>query len=302
MTSLTLRTALLGAALFAVGCAAEPSGPEVAQFEKRACGAPNVADNVAAAIDETVGGDKEGGFVLGHDVTIPVAVHVITQVGGGGDVSDAMIADQIEVLNEAYAGNTGGVKTHFKFVLTSTERTANNSWYAAGPDSAAERQMKETLHTGGASTLNVYLSNPGGGYLGWATFPFWYQDDPKMDGVVILSASLPGGSAAPYNEGDTATHEVGHWLGLFHTFQGGCWTPGRVGGDYVKDTPAVAEPNFGQPAPGSIDSCASPSGQPARADLTENFMDYTDDPAMDSFTTGQATRGGLYWLAYRDGQ
>jgi hypothetical protein len=78
----------------------------------------------------------------------------------------------------------------------------------------------------------------------------------------VLNASLPGGHAEPFNLGDTLTHEVGHWLGLFHTFQGGCSKPG----DSVADTPQQADGGNIFDCTPSLDTCAAPG-----TDLVRNF-------------------------------
>ena len=226
-------------------------------------------------------------------VTISVYYHVINTGKGiaNGDVPVKMLRDQIDVLNAAYAGATdsGGTNTPFRFVLVGVDRTTNASWFNAGPGTAAEREMKSALHVGGANVLNFYTNNAGGYLLGWATFPFWYDQDPLMDGIVCLFSSLPGGSEVPYNEGDTATHEVGHWLGLFHTFQGGC---AAVYNDFVADTPAERSPAFNCPT--GRDTCPG-----AGLDPTENFMDYTDDACMFRFTPNQSSRMEALSLQYR---
>ena len=195
--------------------------------------------------------------------------------GGGtvvGDVTDQQIAQQIQVLNQAYSG------TGFSFNLVGVERV-NNSQYYDRCYGGAESKMKNALAVDETHTLNIYTCNPSSGILGYATFPNSYAEDSAMHGVVLLNESLPGGSAAPYNLGDTATHEVGHYLGLYHTFQGGCNNPG----DYVADTPAESSAAFGCPT--GRDTCSG-----GGADPILNFMDYTDDACMNQFTSGQEAR------------
>jgi len=216
--------------------------------------------------------------------TIDVYVHVINN-GTGDNVTDQQINSQIDVLNNAY-GQWG-----WSFRLVSTDRTTNASWYTMGPGTTAERDAKTALRRGTAADLNLYTANPAGGVLGWATFPSSYNSNPLDDGVVILYSSMPGGGAAPYDEGDTATHEIGHWMGLYHTFQGGC----NKKNDLVSDTPAERSSAFGCPT--GRDTCRG-----GGLDPIENFMDYTDDNCMDRFTAGQDARMDALFTTYRFGK
>jgi hypothetical protein len=245
--------------------------------------------DLAEALRES--GKLSGAAAALATVTIPVVVHVISEDGtrAGGNIPDSLVNAQIDVLNESFAGLTGGAGTvtAFEFQLTATNRVTNPAWYPIVYGSNTEKQMKAALRQGGKGTLNIYTGELSDDLLGWATFPKRKLD--TYDGVVILAESVPGGTAAPYNGGDTATHEVGHWLNLYHTFQGGC--SGQ--GDQVSDTPAEASPAFGCPV--GRDSCATKPG----LDPIRNFMDYTEDACMFEFTAGQATRMLNAWNAYR---
>ena len=131
---------------------------------------------------------------------INVYFHVISKGSGiaNGDIPDDMIADQITVLNAAYAFPDA---YGFSFNLLQIDRTTNSYRYTAGPNSSAEVQMKTALHRGSADDLNIYTSGPAG-VLGWSSFPWDYYYDHFNDGVVLLHSSLPGGSTRPYNLGD----------------------------------------------------------------------------------------------------
>ncbi len=279
---------------------------EVAKIDKEAAKANGKAPGGGGGTGGD-GGDVSALAAPGS-ISINVYFHVVQQNGvagssGTGFVPTSSLQSQINVMNNAYAGlgpNQSGVltpgigaNTPFRFVLAGVNYTVSSSWYSAGPGTAAETAMKNALHQGTADDLNFY-TNSGGGYLGWATFPNEYTARPLMDGVVCYWASLPGSNYTPYNLGDTATHEVGHWLGLYHTFQGGC----TATNDGVSDTPAERSNAFGCPA--GRNTCKG--GQYPGNDPIENFMDYTDDFCMYKFTAGQSTRSDSMWATYRQGK
>ena len=232
----------------------------------------------------------------GGRIKIPVIFHVITNGAGEGDVSD-LVPAQIDVLNAAYAA------AGFRFRLLAIEVTQNDEWYTAAVDSPAEKQMKQALRQGDVDTLNVYTGVNDGSLLGWATFPSSYKKHPLDDGIVVFNASLPGGGLEfpfdpaqepdgliAYDRGDTLTHETGHWLGLFHTFQDGCTKKG----DRIDDTPAEAEPQFF-----CVDRDSCTGNKFPGTDPIHNFMDYVDDDCMDRFTSDQNDRMQSQFAAFR---
>jgi len=217
-------------------------------------------------------GQWQGNWRADATVDVPVAFHVI-HAGAAGKLTQQDINAQMDVLVAAYAS------CGFTFSLSSVDYTDNPDWFNMVSGSIDEYNAKQALNIDPYTHLNLYTANLGGGLLGWATFPWSLDANPEMDGVVILFSSLPGGTAAPYNLGDTATHEIGHWLGVYHTFQNGC----RFGGDQIGDTPAERSPASGCPA--NRNTCAAPGSDPIT-----NFMDYSDDVCMNEFSNDQCGR------------
>ncbi|KAG8715025.1 hypothetical protein FRC11_006080 [Ceratobasidium sp. 423] len=262
--------------------------PTNATSTGRTCGSVLSAVEMAAA-EEYFNAHKPQSDMSTFAATISVYWHVISADNSleGGSIPDSQIQDSIDVLNRDYAGSDTS------FALVEIDRTINPDWSDTLPGSQQQTAMKNELRKGGPGDLNVYtvrkITDPRTGkpgILGYATFPWSYQEKPQDDGVVLLYNTVPGGSNAPFNLGRTLTHEAGHWLGLYHTFQdhvgskgNGCNAPG----DYVDDTPAERSAAFGCPT--GRDTCAAPGVDPIH-----NFMDYTDDACMNGLTPGQIRR------------
>ncbi|MGI3779597.1 MAG: zinc metalloprotease [Janthinobacterium lividum] len=233
------------------------------------------------------------GRVALPSTTIDVYVHVIERNSGSGGVSKSRIKKQISVLNQAYAGKTSSASTAspFTFELKKIDHTRKSSWYHwTGPTETSDGDdlaPKTALHRGGPEDLNLYLASLDDDLLGYSSFPF--DTTLAKDGVVVLNATVPGGKATSYNKGDTVTHEVGHWLGLYHTFQNGCTSPG----DVVDDTPYQADGKEKFFCNDS-DTCRS-----AGKDPVHNFMSYGNDKCLDRFSSGQVARMVGVWQAYR---
>ncbi|MCF8297554.1 MAG: T9SS type A sorting domain-containing protein [Saprospiraceae bacterium] len=235
-------------------------------------------------------------------ITIPVVVHVVYRTTAE-NISDAQVFSQIDVLNEDYRrtnSDASSTPTLFKPVAADVEiefcmaqQTPQGTWFNG--ITRTQTTVSEFYQSsdnvkfssqGGHDAwdknkyLNIWVCNLEGGLLGYAQMP---GGAPITDGVVILYSAFGrvGAVQAPYNKGRSATHEVGHWLNLYHVWGddgGACW-----GSDNVNDTPNQADENYGCPSfPQS--SCSNTS------DMFMNYMDYTDDACMNIFTQGQKER------------
>lgn len=235
---------------------------------------------------------------------IPVVVHIITADNGvTGDITDQMVQSQIDVLNEDYMAVVGtpgedGTYTGIRFTLATVDpngdpttgitRTANTNWF----NDNDEYGFKSALMWDPHRYLNFYTNNTQ--YLGYSWFPQWGVGG-WQDGIVILYQAFGRYSPLPpYNLGRTATHEVGHWLGLLHTFEGGCGNPDLpycyTSGDRVCDTPPDATDTY-YCVPGT--NCGS---YPIPI---ENYMEYTPDACMTLFTPEQMLRMRCSLTSYR---
>ncbi len=235
---------------------------------------------------------------------IPVVVHILMDTAcAQGVISDAMVDSQIDILNEdllALTGTNGGDGTdgQISFALASQDpggaptngitRDCNTTWFN---DSGS---YWNTLAWDPHRYLNIY-TNQAGGNLGYV--PFLPSDaggslvGSAEDRVVILWSSFGrnGPIGPPYDQGRTSTHEVGHYLGLEHTFNpqsscGSATPPGCYSdGDLICDTNVEQNPGSSPCHVGASSSCGS-------VDPTDNYMDYSDDLCMERFTLEQIRR------------
>ncbi len=228
---------------------------------------------------------------------IPVVVHVVHD-GGTNNISDAQIQSQIDVLNEDFRkiigtnGYGNGVDTEIEFCLAKKDpqgKCTNGIVRIKSPLSNHQThqrsQLKLLSYWDNLRYLNIYVVkniNNGSGTLGYSSFP---GGPPDEDGIVVRHDYFGKTGTASTTLGRTTTHEVGHWFGLYHTFNGGCGADTCADGDYVCDTPPAANPNFGCP---TINSCSI--DVPNVNDQIQNYLDYSNDNCKNMFTNGQAQR------------
>lgn len=254
--------------------------------------------------------DPEYESATGIVYNIPVVMHIVMNTSGTGNLPQPLVESQIDVLNEdfnALAGTNGenGYNAKFNFFLATEEPDGtptdgvyyytNNTWFNDPGPNNPNNPMKTALHWDTTRYLNIY-SNDAAGFLGYATFPQTSAGSVN-DGVVLFYDTVgfnnPNGGV--YNLGRSGTHEVGHWVGLFHTFQSGCGTatpPGcYTSGDLICDTPAQSVEQFGCPV-GAM-TCGG-----ILSDIA-NYMNYTDDACMEQFTQEQSNRARCSFINYR---
>ncbi len=221
-------------------------------------------------------------------INIPVVVHVIYN-NANENISSTQINSQIAILNDDFNAANNDVNqvpgefsslvadSDINFTVDQVIRVSSSrtTW---GTNDA----MKFSSNGGSdavdpANKLNIWVCNIGGGILGYAQFP---GGNAATDGIVVSPQFFgsTGYVQAPFDEGRTTTHEVGHWLNLRHI-----WGDGRCNrDDFVSDTPRSDRPNYGCPSFPTV-HCRS-------TDMTMNYMDYVDDGCMYMFSNGQKER------------
>lgn len=227
---------------------------------------------------------------------IPVVVHVIHN-GGTENISAAQIESQIRILNEDYGkqpgtpGNGDGVDTRVRFCLAKkdpqgrcTDGTVRLKTPLTAHKPVDRASLKQLSFWDNKRYLNVYVvKSITGGVGGYSSFPY---TPPDEDGIVVRANLFGDIGTASASGGRTTTHELGHWFGLYHTFNGGCGQDTCADGDYVCDTPPVANPNYTCNL--NANSCANDS--PNLPDQVRNYMDYSPDDCKNKFTQGQKER------------
>ncbi|KAK0631351.1 extracellular metalloprotease NCU07200, partial [Immersiella caudata] len=230
-------------------------------------------------------------FTNSSSIVIETYVHIVNNSSRveDGYVSNQTIADQLTVMNARFS------PSRIAFSLKGITRAINGRW-AVAPNETDDLAMRKTLRTGDYKALNLYIqADAGEGLLGECYYPDNVEpnsDDFFRDGCKIKAATLPGGADAGNNRGITTVHEVGHWFGLMHTFEGGC----EGNGDFVDDTPAEKEATY-QCTVG-LDTCPDQPG----LDSIHNYMAYTNDDCIDElgeFTPGQIARMHAQWSEFR---
>mmetsp|Transcript_14151 Transcript_14151/g.42717 ORF Transcript_14151/g.42717 Transcript_14151/m.42717 type:complete len:345 (-) Transcript_14151:597-1631(-) len=249
-------------------------------------------------------------------IYIRVYWHIVTdqdcsRVPCYGYLTDALVRRSIAILNKSYAGGYAGskkVNTRFKFSLKGITRTVNPNYFYSTVQSASDVEMRAVLRHKPSNRRELNIFSTYGDSIsradGWASFPWWTTSasGQAYDGVTVSYLTVPGSANNyPYGistQGKVLTHEVGHWLGLSHTFEGGCTI---TGGDFVTDTVPEAQPARGCPT--FLRTCKGSAlvkryGKNYQ-DPYNNFMDYSSGRCLKVFTKGQATRMRSAWRRYR---
>ncbi|MEZ4775627.1 MAG: M43 family zinc metalloprotease [Bacteroidia bacterium] len=256
----------------------------------------------------------------GCDVAIiPVVVHVIYN-DTTSNISAAQIHSQIQVLNEDYRrilGSPGygvGKDAGIQFCLASIDPNGNPTTGITRTQSVFTNHtltndaiLRSIISWNDTMYLNIWVvknifDNAGKDVLGYASFPG--SPNPVADGIVIRGKNFgtTGSVITPFDKGRTATHEVGHFMGLFHTFEtdGICNGTSAVNclseGDLICDTPSELTAVFGCPAD-PVNSCTDIPCD--KNDLVSNYMNFADDVCMDHFTKGQVARMRFFLLSTR---